>query len=341
MSTTTESKLERPAQPPQAEHPKERVRTGAGRSALFWLLAIVLGVIFVKPLRLLVHLALTTELHSHILLVPVASLYLVYLSRDQLPRKSRPWISGFLTLSAAAGSILGLAYLSPAASMWDQQLALLILAFVCLLSAISCLILGREYMRAVAFPFAFLIFLVPLPGLVADWLETASQFASAEVADFLFTLFATPVLRDGLFFQLPGITIRVAQECSGIRSSLVLFMTSLLASYLFLRSGWRRAILVAFVIPLALLRNGLRIAFIGWLCANYGPGMIDSPIHHQGGPVFFAASLVPLLALVWVLRRGEEKGVSGRPGRSDANAKEMKECIQDCHPERFPREETK
>jgi hypothetical protein len=42
---------------------------------------------------------------------------------------------------------------------------------------------------------------------------------------------------------------------------------------------------------------------IGWLCTEYGPEMIHSPIHHRGGPVFFAISLIPLFLLLFVFRR--------------------------------------
>ena len=91
-------------------------------------------------------------------------------------------------------------------------------------------------MRAAAFPLAYLIFMVPMPDAMADALETASKYASAEVANLLFHLSGTPFLRAGLIFQLPNITIEVAQECSGIRSSWVLFMTSILAANLFLKT---------------------------------------------------------------------------------------------------------
>ena len=121
------------------------------------------------------------------------------------------------------------------------------------------LILGQNWMRAAAFPMGFLIFMIPLPSGAIDFLEIASQNASAEVANLLFIITGTPTLRDGNVFQLPGMVIRVAQECSGIRSSLVLLITSLLAGHLFLRTPARRAILLASVIPLGLLRNGLRI----------------------------------------------------------------------------------
>jgi exosortase/archaeosortase family protein len=108
-------------------------------------------------------------------------------------------------------------------------------------------------------------------------------------------------------FELPGIVIQVAQECSGIRSSWVLFIAGLLASHLILRTRWRRLVLVAFVIPLGILRNGFRIFVIGLLCVHIGPQMIDSMIHHRGGPIFFALSLVPLFLLLWWLRRQEQR----------------------------------
>ena len=108
----------------------------------------------------------------------------------------------------------------------------------------------------------------------------------------------------GLIFQLPNITIEVAQECSGIRSSWVLLMTSILAANLFLKTSWRRFALVAFVIPLAILRNGFRILVIGLLCVNIGPQMIHSVIHRRGGPLFFALSLIPLFLAVVVAAQG-------------------------------------
>jgi exosortase/archaeosortase family protein len=144
-----------------------------------------------------------------------------------------------------------------------------------------------------------------MPDAMADALETASKYASAEVANLFFYLSGTPFLRAGLFFQLPNITIEVAQECSGIRSSWVLFITSILAANLFLKTPWRRLVLVVFVIPLAILRNGFRILVIGLLCVNIGPQMIHSLIHRRGGPLFFVLSLIPLFLVLWWLRKGD------------------------------------
>jgi exosortase len=125
------------------------------------------------------------------------------------------------------------------------------------------------------------------------------------MANLLFNLSGMPFLRAGQIFQLPNITLEVAQECSGIRSSLVLFITSILAANLFLNTTWRRLALVAIVIPLGILRNGFRILVIGLLCVHVGPQMIHSVIHRRGGPLFFVLSLVPLLLFLWLLRKGD------------------------------------
>jgi exosortase/archaeosortase family protein len=74
---------------------------------------------------------------------------------------------------------------------------------------------------------------------------------------------------------------------------------------MFLRQPWRRAALCLVVIPLALARNGLRIFVIGELCVHVGPHMIDSPIHHHGGPLFFAISLVPFFLWLYFLKKTE------------------------------------
>ena len=271
---------------------------------------ILLLVVFGQPLLVLANYAAHSSLHSYILLIPFVSAYLLYLRRDQLPKKYATDSSlGIILLACGLGLFLFTRWpnLVGHVPADNYHLTLLALSFLCCLAASGFFFLGCDWMRAAAFPLAYLIFLVPMPDAMADALETASQYASAEVANVLFHLSGMPFLRAGLFFQLPNIEFQVAQECSGIRSSWVLLMTSILASHLFLQTPWRRLVFVAFIVPLGILRNGFRIFVIGLLCTKAGPQMIHSLIHRRGGPAFFLLSLIPFLLLLCWLRKGETR----------------------------------
>ena len=268
---------------------------------------LLLMLLFLQPLtRLMVYVA-QSEMYSYILIVPFISGYLLYIERGHLPAAFRSSIAGTVAMGGIGIAALAAGIGWRGSLSINDGLALMALAFVSFVAAGLFLFLGPKLMAAAAFPVAFLVFMIPLPDVAINWLEKASVLASAEAAALFFHLTGTPLLRQGTVFVLPGIVLRVAQECSGIHSSWVLFMAGLLASHLFLRTRWRRIVLVAFMIPLGVLRNGFRILVIGLLCIHVGPYMIDSPIHHRGGPLFFALSLFPLFLLLWWLRRQERR----------------------------------
>ena len=281
--------------------PGRRKRVGG-----FVAFLLLLACFFWRPGLAVIKLAAGSEVYSYLLIVPFICVYLCSLRLRQVPAEYGssfgwamvPAVAGLVALAAAVRSPeLGL---SP-----STQLALFTLSFLGFMVAGVFAFLGKATVCALAFPLFFAFFSTPLPDHVVESLETASKLASAEAAAFFFSVFQVPVLREGVVFMLPGVVIEVAQECSGIRSSLVLFLTGLLASNFFLKSPWRRALLVFSVIPLGVLRNGFRVFVIGKLCVMYGPEMIHSPLHTRGGPLFFTLSLIPLGLLVWWLARGE------------------------------------
>jgi exosortase C (VPDSG-CTERM-specific) len=274
---------------------------------------------FALPLRAFATYARHSDVHSYVLLIPFVTAYLIYIRWKQLSRElSSSW--GYALLSAAAGTGALLASLHFTELGQNDYMTLIAFSFVCFVIAGTFLFLGSKWARSAMFPLFFLAFMIPLPEAAVDFLENASKEASAEVANWLFIISGTPALRTGTVFQLPGISIMVAKECSGIRSSLVLVITSLLAANMFLRTTWRRALLVGAVIPLGLLRNGFRILVISLLCVHIGPEMINSVIHRRGGPFFFVASLIPLFVLLWWLRRGE---VAAQQKRAPENPKSI------------------
>lgn len=283
-------------------------------------LTAILVFCFAKPLYDLIRFALHSELFSHVLLIPFISGYLVWLKKDSLRHTSPPVRSRALVPSAAGvlvligswfaahiGFVVRHDYLT-----WTALSLLLLFAGACFFC------LGSDTMRAISFPLRFLLFMVPFPGFLVDAIETFLQHSSAVGADWFFSLTGMSFVRDGLIFQLPGIRLEVAPECSGIHSSLVLFITSVLAGQLFLVSPWKRVLLAFAIVPLGILRNAFRIWVIGELCVHISPNMINSWIHRRGGPVFFVLSLVPLFMLLLYLRRSDQKLASPGIGLSEA-----------------------
>lgn len=242
---------------------------------------------------------LREDLFSYILLVPFVSGYLISSDMRDLEMTYFQATGLAVMLSGLSGIFLALSFCHAEPV---GVLALRTLAFVFGWNSLAIWALGGRFMRGIAFPAAFLLFMTPLPPDLVNWIEHCLQHASAEAASWLFSLTGIPNFRMGLSFQLPNITIEVAPECSGIRSTLALLITSLVAGKILLKRPWYRASLALLVIPLGIFRNALRIVALGWLCTRYGADMIHSPIHHRGGPVFFAISLLPLLAMLVVFR---------------------------------------
>jgi exosortase len=130
-----------------------------------------------------------------------------------------------------------------------------------------------------------------------------------------------PVSQDGVVLNIPGLTVEVSQECSSIRSSSMLLVTTMVLAQVLLRSPWRKALVIAVAIPLSIAKNGLRIFTISMLGTHVDPGYLTGRLHHQGGIVFFMIALATVFLLIWLLRRGEDSYVPAAallPASSDS-----------------------
>lgn len=281
-------------------------------SRKFFLLAAGVTLLFALPLYELVRLSLKSELHSHLLLIPVVSWYVWRFLDGKKSEASGVGCPARIPASAVLAEAFGLLamglyfYLRRTGGLpVTEYLWAGVLGYLLVLLGVALRTVGWGRLRPHQFSIWFLAFFIPLPLAVTDRMSIALQHGSAEVTDWMLQLTGLPVLREGLMFQLPRLVIKVAEECSGVRSTLVLFITSLIAGKMFLQTGWKRAALALATIPLGLLRNAARITVLGWLSVNVDAGIINGPLHHQGGPIFFALSLVPLFGLLWYFKRSE------------------------------------
>lgn len=272
--------------------------------------AVVLAAVFYRPLLALLEFAPHKELYSHILLIPFITGYLIWLKRRDAVPVSRPNRALAVLPLLAGASVLAL-YRYGRGRGWNFEaadyLAVMTLAFLCFLLSGAFVFVQRNYLKSITFPVAFLIFCVPFPTFLQDGIEDFFQHGSAQVAYVMLKVAGMPALKTGTRFLLPGFPMDVQPECSGIHSSLVLFITSLVAAYLFLETPVRRWLFVLFVVPLALLRNGFRVFTLGEIGVHFYPDVLNSWFHHHGGPIFFLLSLVPLFLLLKYLMKGEAR----------------------------------
>jgi exosortase len=279
--------------------------------------------LFLNPLRELFRLALTSDTYSHIVVIPMISISLIYMEREVIFRK----MGGTSRFAAAFLSIGFLLYALTRQFAFsisaDGSLALAILGFLFLVWSGFSWVFGSRAFRAGLFPLLFLLLMIPLPVSWTDRFILWLQWGSAEVTSWIFHATGTPVVRNGLFFTLPSVTIEIAKECSGIRSATALLITCLAAGYLLLRLPWTRAVLLFATVPVLILKNGIRITTLTLLAVHVDRGFLDGRLHHQGGVVFFAVGLLMLLPVLWWLQKVEGNRFGPQPpGRGRAEVSE-------------------
>jgi exosortase len=255
-------------------------------------------------------LALSNEAYTHILLILPVSVGLIYLDSQQW--RSESWLPTTSTRGLAAGLLIvafGLGWYARWGSVTDIDLRLTVGIFSLvtwwLASVIFCFGIGA--FRSFVFPLCFLFLLVPIPGQGLIGIVEFLQLQSAFAARIMFRAIGIHAGQDGIMLYIPGLDIEVARECSSIRSSLMLVVTTLVVAHLFLRSWWRKISLVVLAIPLSVAKNGLRIVTIGALGTRVDPGFLDGNLHHRGGVVFFGVAVFVMVGLLWILRRSETR----------------------------------
>jgi exosortase len=234
----------------------------------------------------------------------------------------------FLT---GSGLLLPGAILGGAAHFYSRApgdyLSVEILALIVLWIAGFALCYGTDALRAACFPLLFLMLMIPIPDFLIDNVIFFLQTGSAAVSYWLFRILNVPVFKEGFVFILPTLNIEVAKECSGIRSSMALLITTLLAGEFVLRSGWRKSLLVLSAVPILIFKNGLRIVTISLLSIYVDPRFLHGWLHTSGGVVFYVLALLSLFPIILLLKRGEAENIRSAEGQVAHPLAETGRCL--------------
>lgn len=274
--------------------------TGIERRDVQSLTLLLLSIaLFWTPLSALARLSLNDGNYSYIVAIPLISCGLFYVKRAEIfSQRQQHGAIGWVVLLLAV-TMYALA---------SNRLFLQALAIVLVWVAIFTLCYGTLALRSAAFPLGFLAFMIPIPQVVLNSIVGVLQSGSADLTAVLFRTLGIPSFRQGFRFLLPGIEIEIANECSGIRSTLSLCIASVLAGNILLRYNSRRILFILAAIPIAILKNAVRIVTLSYLGIYVDPAFLTGKLHHQyGGLVFSFLSLALFIPLLLLLRRSEVK----------------------------------
>lgn len=246
--------------------------------------------------------------YSHGFLVPVATLYLVWMQRDaliQAPKRVTPFALVPIVLSLLVHYV----------GYTTQHPRLSIISLIGLCWSIPLYLYGWHVGLRLMFPCAFLLFAVPMNFLdqLTFPLRIVNTRISVEILQFLgleVRQIGTAIY-DSPFDARATLKLDVADPCSGIRSLTAMMALTAIYGYVVLHGIWRRWMLFILAIPLAMAGNIFRIVSIGIVAEAIDTRLATGLPHDYAGFIVFGFAIFLMVMLSLFLKR--EFHLPGRP----------------------------
>lgn len=227
---------------------------------------------------------------SHGFFVPLFSAFVIWQERHRLAQLPlQPSWSGLaITLLALLILVVG---------QMGAEIFLARFSMLLLLAGLIILFLGWSFLRALFFPLAFLVLMIPIPAIVFNQITFPLQLLASRISAGVLPLLGVPVFREGNVIVLPSMPLEVADACSGIRSLMSLGTLAIIYGYLMDRRIVVRVVLAVASIPIAVVANSLRIVGTGLLVQYWDPEKAEGFFHAGWGWIIFVVSLTALYLL--------------------------------------------
>lgn len=252
-----------------------------------------------EVLSALVNQWINNDVYSYAFLIPAISGYMIWLQRERLSVLSldgHPVLGWFVLSSGLAALVIGWA----GHLLLVQELSLLLT-----LSGLVLLFWGVQAFRLLRVPIGYLLFMIPVWGFITDPIQMPARLFSAEVAAAMLQgVGLTPYL-DGIYIELPNITLEVAPECSGVNYLFAVAAIGVPIALFYLKDWTHRLILLVSALAIAMVANGLRIALIGIVAVHQLSVDSHGPLHILQGLFVSVVGYVGVFAVLWLLRRRE------------------------------------
>jgi len=260
--------------------------------------------LFGKDIGVLFHLVNNNSEYTHLAVIPLVSGFFLWSGRKQFLTERANLIIGAVVVACG----LVLAIMLNAVVFEDQVTGLSLkgIGIIIVIYGLFILCWGFNGLRKSVFPFIFLLLAIPFPSGMLNAIIAFLQHGSAVMVEGLYTILGQTFVRDGVVFHLNTLSITIAPECSGIRSTMALIITGSVAVEMFLKNGWNKTLMLLLIIPMSLLKNAIRIVTITMLAQYVDMSFLtDSFLHKSGGVFFYLIVLAIYFPLLLLLSRLE------------------------------------
>lgn len=231
---------------------------------------------------------------AHGRLIPFVVLALYWVKRKELivlPKE--PWWPALLLVGIGL-ALHGTGYLV-------QQARVSVIAFFIGLYGLTGLVWGRAWLQSTFFPFFLFAFCFPL-GTLAEQITFPMRLWVSQVSVGIGSLLGIEVLRVGTqLIGAGGFNYDVAPACSGIRSLTALLALTTIYGFLTFEVTWKRILMMALAVPLALLGNVARVTGVIIVAQVFGQEA-GTRFHDGAGFVTFAVALICIFAIAHFIR---------------------------------------
>ena len=263
--------------------------------ALAFLMA-AFGLLYWRVVARLVHDWGADENYSHGFLIVPLALYFVWERREKL--RKIPVAPSALGLVVVVGSVAVLI-----AGILGSELFLTRISILGTIVGITLFLGGWGYLRALVFPLAFLLLMIPIPSIIFNQIAFPLQLLASQFGESAMGFANVPVLREGNVLILANTTLEVAEACSGIRSLVSLLTLAIVLGYFSDPRGWVRTLVAFSSVPVAIVTNGFRVAGTGIAAHQFGAAAAEGFFHEFSAWLVFVSAFALMLALQRVVVR--------------------------------------
>ncbi|MBU1699970.1 MAG: exosortase/archaeosortase family protein [Candidatus Eisenbacteria bacterium] len=161
---------------------------------------------------------------------------------------------------------------------------------------------GWRWLRRLAFPMAFLIFMLPGPPFLMNQISFELKSFASKVSGGVLGHLGIPVWRQGAILYLPAGPLAIENPCSGLRSLLALLALGALMARAGSVPPWKRMLLLLAAWPVAILANIIRVVSLGLVATFHSLEFAVGTAHDISGYLLFALALGILEGLRRILR---------------------------------------